>query len=108
MTPPVPRANFTISQAALSAIAALRRDAEAQGVKPSVAMIGWGRFMPFSGSRSEAVVVGFYPEEQYESIEHGVQTVSGLDLVFFVTEEDALRFEGRVLDRSVERGYHLR
>ena len=101
------RANFTISDRAKRAIKSIRRELEAEGRKPAVAMIGWSLFTPSSGERSEAVIVSFYMEDEYDQVRHGIQTVSGLDLIFFTTEQYRHHFDGKVLDHAADRGFFL-
>ena len=111
-----PLANFTISPAAKIGIEKIRAQYnDAMPDNPAaVACVGLGYVYPgaYTDSdqkpSSEIVVVGFYQQDQFAEVAHGVQTVSGVDLIFFVTEQTRARFEGKLLDYTPERGFFLR
>jgi hypothetical protein len=103
-------ANFTISAAAKSAIEGLRvaYDVNCQGDPAAVVCVAWGIVVPDRGPPSQGVVVTFYPASMREAVAHGIQTVSGVDLIFFTTQEFRMHFEGKVLDHAPHRGFFLR
>lgn len=73
-----------------------------------MACIAWGYVYPEQGPSSESVMVGFYQRSQLPAVAHGIQTVSGVELIFFVTDETRAKFEGKLLDYAPERGFFLR
>lgn len=101
--------NFTISQVAKAAIVSLRQEYNAQSPHDPAAVlsVSWGRFMPHSGPQYEAVVMSFYPQSQLADVAHGIQQVSGLDVIFFTTPQHHGKFAGKVLDHAAERGFFL-
>jgi hypothetical protein len=103
-------ANFTISDAAKREFEVLRRAFnEHQPSDPAaVLVVAWGLYRLNNGTRFENVIVSFYGRSQYEENAHGIQTVSGVDLVFFTTPDYVWRFDGKVLDHADERGFFLR
>lgn len=101
--------NFTISVAAKREIENLERFWNAEASDPAaVAVIAWGLFQGNSGERWENVVVTFYGRSQLAEVEHGIQVVSGLPVVFFTTATYHPSFEGKVVDHAAERGFFLR
>lgn len=103
--------NFTISEAAKSAIEDLRRDWDRRSPDDpaAVPMIGWGIF---KNRREEAklenVVVSFYNRSQLPRVKPGIEQVSGIDVLFFVTRPYHENFAGKVLDFAEERWFFLR
>ena len=71
-------------------------------------MIGWGRVYPKVGTPHGRVVVSFYGLSQRSGIEHGIQHVSGLPIVFFTTNEYAPLFDGKVVDFAPDHGFFTR
>jgi hypothetical protein len=109
LPPDILTANFTISENAKSAIEDIRRDWNARFDDPAAAvMVGWGLFSPYSGPPFEDVIVSFYGQSQLSGIASALQTVSGLDVIFFTTPEHHHHFEGKVLDYEPERWFFLR
>jgi hypothetical protein len=103
------RANFTISPAAKVAVERIRRDHDAQFPDPAAVLsVGWGFYIADSGPRWENVTIGFYTTAELPDVAHGIQEVSGLKLIFFITEEYLDRFEGKVLDHSDAQGFFMR
>jgi hypothetical protein len=100
MAEPIIEPNFTISDAALAALASLKADMARDDPDnpPAVAMVGWGLFYDKQNhKRLENVVVSFYPRSQFAEVRHGVRVVSGLPLIFFVTKDTAAHFAGKQL-----------
>jgi hypothetical protein len=104
--------NFTISAAAKAAIAQLRDEMTAldPGDPLVTAMVAWGESHDRQSNKKlqESVVVSFYPQSMSAEIAHGVVQVSGIPLVFFVTETTARHFDGKVLDFADDRWFFLR
>lgn len=100
--------NFTISGRARAAIAALRREqASVLADPPALLMIGWGKTRLADGTGGEGPVVGFYSHSELAAVAHGIETVGGLDLLFFVTSETHRHFAGRTLDHDPASGFIL-
>lgn len=99
-------ANFTISQRAKAAIADLRQLWDASD-PAELLCIAWGDWHLDTGEVFGNVVVSYYGRSQAASVRHGIETVSGLDLVFFITAENYHRFRARVLDHTPERSFFL-
>ncbi len=70
-------------------------------------MVGWGIFNLDTGEKFENVVISFYGKSDLPKVAHGIQNVSGIDLIFFTTEEYRHEFEGKVLDYSEEKKFFL-
>jgi hypothetical protein len=101
--------NFTISTSAKIAIENLRQQWDAELDNPAAAVcIGWGTFSVHSEPAYENVFVSFYEEEQLATMPEAVQNVSGLKVVFFVTEKDHWRFRDKVIDYTDGRKFFLR
>lgn len=101
--------NFTISVAAKREIENLRQFWNAEASDPAaVALIAWGLFRGSSGEEWENVVVTFYGKSQRAEVEHRIQIVSGLPVVFFTTAAYHPNFEGKVVDHAAEQGFFLR
>ena len=76
--------NFTISDAALAALASLKANMTRDDPDnpPAVAMVAWGLFYDKQNQkRLENVIVSFYPRSQLAEVEHGIRVVSGLPLL---------------------------
>jgi hypothetical protein len=102
-------ANFTISSAAKREIEVIRRLWNAQFAdQAGVLMVGWGLYRFNSGRKGEGVIVSFYGESQHSEIAHGIQQVSGMEVVFFTIPQYAAKFDGKILDHAPERGFFLR
>ena len=107
--PGILRANFTISDAAKREIENLRRFWDENVPDPAaVAMVAWGFYHFNSGEKAEGVIVSFYPKSQLSMIAHGIQQVSGMDVVFFTLPEYLPKFQDKVLDHTPERSFFLR
>ena|SRR5215213_2378953 len=105
------RVNFTISPAAKVVIERVRRvyDAQFADDPAAVLSVGWGLFSHQSGHpRWENVVISFYPRSMLAEVEHGIQEVSGVKLIFFTMEEYLDKFKGKIFDHSEERGFFMR
>jgi hypothetical protein len=103
------RANFTISDAAKREIENLGRFWNENVPDPAgVLMVSWGFYQFNSGEKAENVVVSFYPRSQLPTVAHGIQQVSGIDVVFFTLPEYLPKFEGKVIDHTPERSFFLR
>ncbi|MBI1203999.1 MAG: hypothetical protein GC182_15970 [Rhodopseudomonas sp.] len=94
----------------MSKIDAMRKEFDAHfSSDPAVALVvGWGHFYLNSGERSENVVIGFYPQSQFDEIAHGIQEMFGMKIVFFTIPDYRERFEGKVIDHTRDRGFFLR
>ncbi len=109
MTDELLSANFTISAAAKRGIDLVRQEYARRfpDDPPAVPSVAWGYIEgtdPFSGR----VLVGFYQQSMLGDIEHGIQEVSGVKLIYFTTEKFFPLFEGKVLDFEDSRGFFLR
>lgn len=104
------RANFTISLAAKQAIAKVREEYDAQSPDDpaAVLMVGWGIAIPETGPQVENVVISFYPQSMLNDVAHGIQQVSGIDLIYFTIEPYHQRFIGKVLDYTNDQAFFLR
>jgi hypothetical protein len=108
--PDILSVNFTLSEAAKRAIADLR-DRYNRQFAPKVAdvlSIGWGHIDGGDPLTSGGLVLGFYTKEERSKVAHGIQTVSGVEFVYFTTDEFHPLFESKILDHSEERGFFLR
>jgi hypothetical protein len=100
--------NFTISDAAKTEIASMRSIwFSMSGHKPGVLSIAWGTANYNNGKTNSFAIVSFYDEEQHDEIKHGIEMVSGLEVLFFITRENYDRFAGKVLDHSAEQSFYL-
>ena len=107
--PDILRANFTISDAAKREIENLRRFWNENVPDPAaVLMVSWGIYHFNSGEKAENVIVSFYPKSQLRMVAHGIQQVSGIDVVFFTLPKYLPKFEGKVIDHTPERSFFLR
>lgn len=101
--------NFTLSEAAKAEIAHLRTLwPEATGDEPGIPVVTWGEYAMNDGREFGQVIVSFYSERDDAEMRHLAERVSGIDLVFFVTQKHWWRFSGKVLDHSAEKSFHLR
>lgn len=103
------RATFTLSIAAKRAAEELRieYDTRFSGDPAAVLSVGWGYvegMPPLSGR----VVLGFYPRSMAAAVAHGIQEVSGVPLIYFVTEQFHPLFDAKVLDHALDRGFFMR
>lgn len=103
-------ANFVVSPSALAEIEHIRQLylAHWPSDPPAIPWVGWGTTTMNSGVTSDGVVVGFYRRSESQAVEHGVETVSGLALLFFITAENYGRFAGKILDHRPDRSFFLR
>jgi len=109
LDPDLPRVNFTISDAAKREIENVRRFWNENIPDPAaVLMVSWGFYHFNSGEKAEGVIISFYPESQLDMVAHGIQHVSGMDVVFFTLPEYLPKFEGKVIDHTPERSFFLR
>ena len=103
------RANFTISDAAKREIENVRRFWNENVPDPAaVLMVSWGFYHFNSGEKAQGVIISFYGQSELPRVAHGVQRVSGIDLVFFTLPEYLPKFEGKVIDHTPERSFFLR
>jgi hypothetical protein len=109
MSSEISRANFTISAEAKRAIEDVRakHDASFPGDPAAVACVAWGVSVPDSGASFDGVMIGFYTQSMLADVAHGIQEVSGMKLVFFITDEHYGKFDGKILDHTVARGFFL-
>src|SRR5215210_1606459 len=109
LPPDILPANFTISEKAKMAIEDLRRDWNARSDDPAtVVWIAWGIFSPYSGSSFENVIVSFYGQSQLVRNADAIQSISGLDVMFFTIPEYHHHFEGKILDFEPRAWFFLR
>jgi len=109
LDPDLPRVNFTISDAAKREIENLRRFWNENVPDPAaVVMVAWGHYSFNSGEKAEGLMISFYSESQLPMVAHGIQHVSGIDLVFFTLPEYLPKFEGKLIDHTPERSFFLR
>lgn len=103
-------ANFTISESGLIALKQLRKEAEPHYPDGTgVISIGWGLvYNNHNIKMYEHVLVTFYDNSQYKDIKDLIQTVSGIEIVFFITKEYYSKFEGKVLDYAPDKGFILK
>ena len=100
--------NFTISEQAKAEFETIRQlYLEHTDDPPAVLMVGWGTTYFNAGGTADGVVVGYYGESQRAEAERGVEMVSGVELLFFITPENHWRFAGKLLDHSSARGFFL-
>jgi hypothetical protein len=105
------RANFTISDAAKHEFKNLRRfwDENVPNRDPAgVLTVSWGFYHFNSGEKAQGVIVSFFGQSELPRVAHGIQRVSGIDLVFNTLPEYLPKFEGKVLDHTPERSFFLR
>ena len=109
MTNSVLRANFTISDRAKAAIKKLQADYDARFPHDpaAVAAVAWGYTYAKEKLESEGVTLGFYPRSMLPEVADGIQTVSGMELIFFTTPSLHLRFAGKILDFDDAKGFVL-
>jgi hypothetical protein len=91
--------NFTISERAKEKIAAIR--AELEEKSPQLAgllSISWGTYMLDAGGNFEGPVISFYDEQQSRGIAYATESVSGVELIYFITQQNYAKFEGKALD----------
>jgi hypothetical protein len=98
--------NFTLSPKAREAIEHLREYSKERNSKSGeIASFAWGHYYPNGGKKFEAISFGFYREDQREEIAPFIQYIDGMEMVFFVTEKDHGKFEGKVIDFAEGRGF---
>ncbi|HVY20466.1 MAG TPA: hypothetical protein VHA70_10365 [Bauldia sp.] len=102
-------ATFTLSAAAKHGVERVRELylARFPDNPPAVASVAWG-YVEGSDPLSGKVIVGFYQQSQFAEIEHGIQEVSGVPLIYFTTEQFHPLFDGKVLDYEDGQGFFLR
>jgi hypothetical protein len=100
--------DFAISPAAWAEIDHIRAlyDQDASD-KADVPMIAWSIHQPSAGPQTEGVLIGFYRQSERSGIQHGIQTVAGREIVYFVNKETALKFSGKIVDFDARRGFYL-
>lgn len=105
---PILPVNFTISPAAWDEIEVIRDlyDRESDD-KADVLTIGWGTTFLYNGRSWSHVVVGFYRQSERHKIEHGIQFISGREVIFFTVPKHHHRFEGKIVDFEPGRGVFL-
>ena len=104
-----PRANFTISDAAIREFENLRQYWNENIPDPAgVLTVSWGLYHFNSGEKAEGVIVSFFSQSELPRVAHGIQRVSGIDLVFNTWQQYLPKFEGKVLDHTPERSIFLR
>lgn len=100
---------FTITGAARRAIGVLRGmyDAQFPDNPASVLSVAWG-YTVGSDWASGGLIMNFYPRSQEREVADGVRVVSGVPLVYFVTERLHPLFDRKVLDHTDSQGFFLR
>lgn len=100
--------NFTISSSANSEIDRIRQIWDNKFIdKADVLMIGWGTTKLNSHFHSSGIVVSFYGKSERFKICDAIQIISNREIVFFITDENYARFDGKIVDFSEERGFFL-
>ena len=101
--------NFTVSNYAKAQIGYLRSVwTNNTRELPGLLSVSWGEVTMKDGHEFGQVIVSFYSEEHTAEMSQYVEHVSGLDLIFFITEKHWWRFSGKVLDHSAEKSFFLR
>lgn len=103
------RANFRFTTSALQAIQYLwdeYRESEPSD-PPCAISVGWGLIVGDPDPDAGMIIIGFYPESLRRDIEHGIQYVDNVPLIFFTTPEYSPKFEGRWIDYTDEIGFFL-
>lgn len=101
--------NFTISDRAVAEIERIRAVLKAESPSNAVVVgVAWGFFKPKNGVDFEGPAVGFYDQDSLSNIQSGIESVSGLDVFFFILREHYHHFEGKVLDYTYDRSLFLR
>ncbi len=101
--------NFRFSNEAKRGISILR-DIWIANVNdpPGVLSVAWAQYVPDSGRPFEQLMLGFYGESELPEIAWAQQYVDGIPLIYFVTERDHGKFDGKVVDYTDEGGFFLR
>ncbi len=100
--------NFTISSEAWEEIERIRQFWDSKFAdKADVLVIGWGRTILNDGRSWSQVVVSFYRVSERHKIEHGIQILSGHEIVFFTTPEFYDQFEGKVIRFAQDKWFFL-
>ena len=100
--------NFIISSSANSEIDRIRQIWDNKFIdKADVLMIGWGTTKLNSHFHSSGIVVSFYGKSERFKIYDAIQVISNREIVFFITDENYARFDGKIVDFSQERGFFL-
>ena len=101
--------NFTLSEAAKAEIDRLRSIwPQLANEEPGYLSIAWGEVYFDNGGQSGIVLVNFYPRNDDDELRPFIQTVSGVEFIFFTTMQHWWRFSDKVLDHSPEKSFHLR
>ncbi len=101
--------NFTLSEAAKAEIARLRSIwPEMAKEEPGYLSISWGEVYVNEGRQSGIVLVNFYPRSEDDELRPYIQQVSGVDFIYFTTQQHWWRFSGKVLDHTPEQSFFLR
>src|SRR5689334_6127009 len=101
--------NFSISVRAIQAIEDMRRDWDSKFTdKAAVVSIAWGVVIEDrTGKTAGLPVVSFYSQSQLPEVARGIERISGIDVVFFITSADHWRFQNKLLDFDRKRGFLL-
>jgi hypothetical protein len=101
--------NFAISD--IAKIEIQRMMDHENNIKTQSALVfymAWGKYKLNNGSIFEDIIFGFYGKGNYSSVADMIQSVSGMDIVFFVVPRDHHNFAGKILDYIPEKGLFLR
>ncbi len=96
--------NFSISPAAREAIERLRRECP---FPADIVGIGWGYLSPAQDGDEGLPAIGFYPPEDRPGLEHLLEIVDGVELVYAITGKDYHRLEGMMLHFAPERAFFV-
>lgn len=102
--------NFHLAESARQFLVALRQQLDRESPSDPLAAfsISWGYEYDTTGKPlGENVYVGGYTRSEAKDVKSAIQTVAGIDLVYFVTAKEYAIFGGRVLAYSKARGLHL-
>lgn len=106
-----PPARFTFSQRALDMIATIKADPKAYDPEdpPGVLGVAWGQYYDNDGNmHKDGVVIGFYNRSQTAGATQDFYRVSGIPVLMGGNEEDARRFDGKVIDYDEKAWFFLR
>ena len=101
--------NFSISARAKEEIDTMRQYMNNRSPgSAAIPMIAWGDLIDDrTGKTAGCPCVGFYHQSQMPEVTRGIEKVSGVDVIFFITSRDYWRFENKILDFDPKRGFLL-
>lgn len=100
--------NFTISPEAWDEIERIRQFWDGQfDDKADVPVISWGRTILNDGRSWSHVVVSFFSVSERQRIAHGIQMLSGREVVFNTVPEFYEKFAGKVIQFEPNKWFFL-